>query len=76
SRSFPICGLPRIDCIERSKNDYLLDSSNTTDCNCLPSCTSLKYEVEISQSNWAWRESFMLRKTLENISSDIFSSFE
>ncbi|KAF2895493.1 hypothetical protein ILUMI_10682 [Ignelater luminosus] len=76
SKSFPICGLGRTDCMEMGRNDYLLDSSNTTDCNCLPSCTSLKYEVEISQSNWAWRESMIVEKTIINNFSDYFSNIQ
>ncbi|KAF2896463.1 hypothetical protein ILUMI_09711, partial [Ignelater luminosus] len=77
SKSFPICGPGRFECIQKSRINYLLNnSSDTTDCNCLPLCTSLKYEVEISQSNWAWRESMIIEKTLDNNSRDIFSSTE
>lgn len=35
------------------------DDSNQKEhspCDCLPSCASLEYDVEISQSDWKWRE--------------------
>ncbi|KAF5300620.1 hypothetical protein FQA39_LY11081 [Lamprigera yunnana] len=58
----PICGAGSLTCILESKVKYL-ESSVATDiggekCGCLPSCTSLSYEVETSQAVWNWREMF------------------
>ncbi|KAF2887502.1 hypothetical protein ILUMI_18671, partial [Ignelater luminosus] len=79
SRSFPICGPASLICIEISQSNFLLNDANNTmiNCNCLPSCTSLQYEVEISQSDWAWRESFAVLKNLMGDKySEAFSNIE
>lgn len=31
---------------------------DTAGCNCYPSCRSLDYEVQTSQSEWNWKELF------------------
>lgn len=56
------CGLGSMECMRDSKLKYL---ENETDaefgkgpCNCWPSCTSLSYDVETSQSSWDWHKAF------------------
>ncbi|KAF2903796.1 hypothetical protein ILUMI_02373 [Ignelater luminosus] len=40
----------------KSKNDNSHEKSASDKCNCLPSCTSLDFDVETSQSNWEWKK--------------------
>ncbi|XP_044262688.1 pickpocket protein 28-like [Tribolium madens] len=55
-KSTPICGYSNFVCKSRARN-ILLDmemvsevekSSDLTDCDCLPSCTTIKYNLEVS----------------------------
>lgn len=60
----PICGLGSYLCVLQSKVKYLeINNSIETGgqrCGCLPSCTSLSYEVETSQTEWNWRKMFQV----------------
>lgn len=60
-----ICGAAKIACyneaedklskkhfIEGLKNDNLVAAHDS--CNCLPSCTSITYDAEISQTSFNW----------------------
>ncbi|XP_031352525.1 pickpocket protein 28-like [Photinus pyralis] len=53
-----ICGPANNECVRQSKLKYLeIESSNgkeSEQCDCLPLCTSLSYEVETSQTDWSW----------------------
>ncbi|KAK5641675.1 hypothetical protein RI129_010222 [Pyrocoelia pectoralis] len=56
------CGLGSMECVKNSKVKYL-DNETYSEfglglCNCLPSCTSLSYDVETSQTRWDWRKAF------------------
>lgn len=60
----PICGSNRIDCYNEAEDELLqkffkdgLDKTRVPDdseCKCLPSCTSVAYDAEISQAKFDW----------------------
>ncbi|RZC37445.1 ASC and/or SET domain containing protein, partial [Asbolus verrucosus] len=66
-----ICGSGKTDCMKMvnmltpsmdlikhlNGNFYEVQSLNnmTMDCNCLPLCSDLNYEVEVTQSDWGWK---------------------
>ncbi|KAK5641673.1 hypothetical protein RI129_010220 [Pyrocoelia pectoralis] len=51
------CGLGSIECVKIAKNETYSEFGHGR-CNCLPSCTSLSYDVETSQTRWDWRKAF------------------
>ncbi|KAK4873970.1 hypothetical protein RN001_013330 [Aquatica leii] len=58
----PICGPGKRKCIEESKINYIEVDGDK--CACLPSCTYLEYDLELTQTNWNWHAAFdVLRKT-------------
>ncbi|XP_031340949.1 pickpocket protein 28-like [Photinus pyralis] len=68
-----ICGPGRSQCVKESKLKYLKNEENSNpedQCDCLPSCTSLSYEVETSQSDWRWQKAMdvIKRPQLANVS--------
>jgi phytoene dehydrogenase-like protein len=36
--------------------DYALDDDGLFKCNCMPACTEITYDVEISQAKFSWLE--------------------
>lgn len=62
----PVCAEDKILCYLQAEDNMLIDmfndrdSNNNEDCNCLPSCTALEYDMEISQGNYD------MNKILEN----------
>lgn len=60
----PVCGEDKIYCYDRAEDDLLFKEFNEglkttdfnyrgeTECNCMPACTSLVYNTEISQANF------------------------
>ncbi|XP_061393667.1 pickpocket protein 28-like [Musca vetustissima] len=52
NRDMPLCREHQIHCYENAEDDLMLEqfSDNLDNCHCLPACTSLDYNVEISQS--------------------------
>ncbi|XP_073819625.1 pickpocket protein 28-like [Musca autumnalis] len=55
SADMPICAEDKISCYVQAEDRMLLEhfgSSDKDPCNCMPSCTSLDYDVEISQSEF------------------------
>lgn len=60
----PICGIAKVNCYTYAENDLLEDvggiESSTTinSCNCLPACTSISYDSEISQAPYEWKKFF------------------
>ncbi|KAF2901092.1 hypothetical protein ILUMI_05095 [Ignelater luminosus] len=68
----PICGPGSISCVNKATEQYTLTEGNQK-CNCLPSCTSLEYDVEISQTDCDLNLMMSLIAMLEqkNISLDI-----
>lgn len=69
-----ICGAAKLDCYSDSVDKLLenyVDSVHNGEtmnemCNCLPSCTSITYDVEVSQTKFDW-ENYMPKVT-ENAS--------
>lgn len=63
-RNAPICGATNIECYNQAEDVLLeqffkdgLDKSRINDgsgCNCLPACTSIAYDAEISQAKFDW----------------------
>lgn len=60
----PICGSSKIACYNAAEDDllheqYMLGIAGNSDdnqheCNCLPSCTSIRYDAETSQAPFDW----------------------
>lgn len=59
----PICGAAKIRCYDDAEDDllhqqYIHGVSGGKDleseCNCLPACTSIRYDAEISQAPFDW----------------------
>lgn len=71
-RNTPVCGAMKIKCYNDAE-DTLLEKffqeglSNSgyarTGCNCLPSCTSITYDAEISQAKFDWISLFNAYKS-------------
>ncbi|XP_068142436.1 pickpocket protein 28 [Drosophila tropicalis] len=65
--NMPVCGAANIKCYNEAEDELLLrefmqglqsSDENTrghTECNCLPSCTSIAYEAEISQADFDYK---------------------
>ncbi|XP_036336958.1 pickpocket protein 28 [Rhagoletis pomonella] len=63
----PVCGAINVKCINEAEDELLLKEFNQgaetaeenvrgrTECDCLPSCTSIAYEAEISQSDFDYK---------------------
>ncbi|KAF5291553.1 hypothetical protein FQR65_LT01866 [Abscondita terminalis] len=75
STSSKICGPGKIECLKKSKINYLSYSNRNQkeidQCECLPPCTSLSYDIETSKTKWNWRELSTFYATL-NITSKNF----
>ncbi|XP_055708837.1 pickpocket protein 28-like [Phlebotomus papatasi] len=62
----PICGSGKISCYYRTISDLVLrtmeeglqNNYTNSDCNCLPACTSIAYDAEISQTDMDWDKLF------------------
>ncbi|KAG4070463.1 hypothetical protein HA402_005695 [Bradysia odoriphaga] len=59
----PICGSSKIACYDAAEDDLLYEQymlgiavnrDSQHECNCLPSCTSIRYDAEISQATFDW----------------------
>jgi acid-sensing ion channel, other len=55
----PVCGADKINCYDSAEAEILqhqilekLQQGQSSECNCLPSCTSITYEAEISQADF------------------------
>ncbi|XP_063709864.1 pickpocket protein 28 [Culicoides brevitarsis] len=70
----PICGAAQIECYNKAEDDILKKEINeglltstdaargNTQCNCLPACTSIQYDVETSQARFNWEDLFKAYK--------------
>ncbi|XP_037915201.1 pickpocket protein 28-like [Hermetia illucens] len=65
TKDMPICQAADIQCYYQAEDDLLRNefefelsgkSKDFTSCNCLPACTSLKYEVEIGETKLYYEE--------------------
>lgn len=60
----PICGASNIQCRNDAEVDLLaqdhLDgiTKDQTDCNCLPACSSISYNAEVSHTPFNWKERY------------------
>lgn len=74
----PICGTSKISCYDQAEDDLIQeqyvngitdDRNSHSECNCLPACTSIRYEAEISQAPFDWQKlysSFNVTPTSEH----------
>lgn len=68
NKSTPICGASKILCYHDAEDELIakdhLDgiSNDKTDCNCLPACASMKYDVEITHDEFHWENLFRAYK--------------
>ncbi|KAF5300619.1 hypothetical protein FQA39_LY11080 [Lamprigera yunnana] len=56
----PLCGSGSYHCMKESRLLYLQMDQNI--CNCLPSCNSLEYDLELSVTQWDWMEGYKVLK--------------
>ncbi|XP_061393669.1 pickpocket protein 28-like [Musca vetustissima] len=57
----PICSEDKIHCYIQAEDKMLLENFGNRDkdaCNCMPSCTSLEYDVELAQSDFSEKQIF------------------
>lgn len=66
----PVCGAMSIQCYNDAEDALLqreiteglagskLNQRGQTECNCLPSCTSITYDAETSQADFDWENLF------------------
>ncbi|KAJ6633490.1 Pickpocket protein 28, partial [Pseudolycoriella hygida] len=69
----PICGASMIQCYHRAEDELLSQnirnhislskSENSSGCNCLPACTSIKYDTEVSHSDFDFKSIFEAYET-------------
>lgn len=70
SKDTPICGAAKITCYNLSEDtllkqnfiEGLSDEKVKGGCSCLPSCTSITYDAEISQARFDWISLFQAYK--------------
>ncbi|KAJ3647269.1 hypothetical protein Zmor_024794 [Zophobas morio] len=63
-----ICGTGKITCMRNAENFMQIkdlhrklskkDFKRADDCDCLPICTDVTYDVETSQTDWDWKKSY------------------
>ncbi|XP_031355611.1 pickpocket protein 28-like isoform X2 [Photinus pyralis] len=68
----PVCGAGSRKCLEEARvsfldNDFLSEHVNQSKkCNCLPTCTSLTFDAEVSQTEWNWRKTYHFKEHDQN----------
>lgn len=74
SKDTPVCGQASYECVNKAEDTLLTDEINeglasstdsqrgVTECNCLPACTSITYDAEISQARFNWEDLFKAYK--------------
>lgn len=73
TNSTPICGASNIFCYHKAEDDLLNNnirdnlsgtvSEDSSHCNCLPVCTSIKYDTEVSHSDFDFKSLFEAYET-------------
>ncbi|XP_039443656.1 pickpocket protein 28-like [Culex pipiens pallens] len=67
-----VCGASKIECYNEAEDEllsqevkYSVDKSYDfrAKCDCLPACTSVQYDAEISQADFNWKNLFMAYKS-------------
>lgn len=77
SKDTPICGTAKLMCtIESSqkmvKKRFLENLKDTgAGCNCLPSCTTISYDIETSQANYDYKKLFLALHDEPSIHIDV-----
>ncbi|XP_037031883.1 pickpocket protein 28-like isoform X1 [Bradysia coprophila] len=80
TNSIPICGASMIQCYHKAEDELLRNNirdslirseSENSNCNCLPVCTSIKYETEISHSDFDFKSLFVSYGTSTDEFKDI-----
>lgn len=60
----PICGTSKRICYDEAEDDLLhqhytagisANDISQNECNCLPACTSIRYDGEVSQASFDWK---------------------
>lgn len=68
-KNTPICGIAKLNCYNWAEDDLLEDtdtietSMKINSCNCLPACTSIAYDSEMSQDTYEWKNFFRALNT-------------
>lgn len=74
NKDTPVCGQASYECVNNAEDTLLTNeikeglASSTdsrrgvTECNCLPACTSITYDAEISQARFNWEDLFKAYK--------------
>lgn len=71
--STPVCGAKSVTCYNEAEDAHLWQEfydglsrkessyshGGSTECNCLPSCTSIAYDAEMSQADFDWENLFL-----------------
>lgn len=84
NESTNICGTAKIKCymqahqslFEEDIVDGLTDQEAKTfrrECNCLPSCTTIMYDVHVDRAKFYWREALL--RTLNWTTEEVYRSF-
>ncbi|XP_044258537.1 pickpocket protein 28-like [Tribolium madens] len=81
-----ICGIGSLECMSMAESlMHMVDLSikiekpsdkgvKNFDCDCLPICSDLTYEVETSQTNWEWDKWLKAHRNLPRINNSHFSA--
>uniref|UniRef100_T1GE13 Uncharacterized protein n=1 Tax=Megaselia scalaris TaxID=36166 RepID=T1GE13_MEGSC len=70
NQSIPICGGNLMECYQKAEIELSEDYSQELSCKCLPSCTTISYDIETSQTkyykypNYLVKEKDFLNKTI------------
>lgn len=66
TRDDKICGPAKLECSMKA-DSKVFQSENFTMCNCLPSCSTLSYDVVVTQANYDLVESYSLSKFYDEV---------
>jgi amiloride-sensitive sodium channel len=81
--STEICGLGKYKCIKEAEQALMLEELNKfrdsvkvefENCDCLPLCTDLSYNIETSHTKWDWKELLRLIFRSKNL-DDVYECF-
>lgn len=88
SKNQKICSVKSLTCYEEAKTDMIINEFNQENniydqssiyndlnhCNCLPSCTSISYESEVSQAEYEWKSTVTSINSInKSVSANIVS---
>ncbi|PSN34457.1 hypothetical protein C0J52_20177, partial [Blattella germanica] len=58
SENIPVCNLWKLECTRTASDLFAADDSGMEQCNCLPTCSEIKYDIETSQATLKVAETF------------------